>query len=488
VETKAIRCVIYARQSKTRDGSESIETQIEVCRTAAERFGFEIVAVLAEPPSTSGYKNRGKSREKFKTLLRGFVSGEWELVMAYKTDRLSRGGGPGWAPLLEAIERAQLDLDRSVATPSGFVSEFEIGIRATTDREESKKISERMSDIAERKAKQGKPQGGRRPFGYQKDMVTINEEEAAVLREIAGRVIAGKSYKSIAWWLNAEGVTTSGGKLWYPLTVRNTIIKPRYAGYREHDGQLYPATWKPIFDAETWEQLKTAVLLKTATNPNVPKARRYMLTGLAFCGGCGMPLNGMTKRDNPSRPLRRTYQCRVQGDAQKKHGCGGVTRNADALDHWVRESIFAHLKSTSLLELLGANEADAQIIRELITSRDLQRQRMNQLVDDYATGVLERPQFERAQSTAKAELTRIERLLTRHMSSNSVLNMLPSNSTPEEAWKGEDDEWRRALASGLIEKVIVRPGITKPFYDVDGKMARFDPSLVEIEWRDFTAG
>ena len=158
------------------DGSESIDNQIETCRIAAERMGVKVVSVLAEPPSTSGYKNRGKSRAKFKELLTGFTNGDWQMVMAYKTDRLSRGGGPGWAPLLEAIEKANLDLDRAVATPSGFIAEFEIGIRATMDREESKKHSERMADMTARKAIQGLPHsGGRRPFGYEEDRVRLRE-------------------------------------------------------------------------------------------------------------------------------------------------------------------------------------------------------------------------------------------------------------------------------------------------------------------------
>lgn len=485
MENQFVRCVIYARQSKTRDGSESIETQIEVCRLAAERLGFNVVATLAEPPSTSGYKNRGKSREKFKVLLAGFVAGDWDMVMAYKTDRLSRGGGPGWAPLLDAIEVAHLDLDRAVATPSGFVSEFEIGIRASMDREESKKLSERMADISARKAKQGKPQGGRRPFGYQADMVTIHQEEAAALQEVARRILTGHSYKTVAWWLNEQGITTTGGKLWYPITVRNMLMKPRYAGLRVHGGKEYPAIWKPILDAETWEQLKVLRLVQTETHPNVPKARRYLLTGVAYCGACGMPLNGMTKRDRATRPLRRTYQCRVQGDAQKQHGCGGVTRNADALEHWVRESVLAHLASASLLELLGASGSDAQVIRDLLASRQEQKERLNQFVDDYATGRLTGALFDRAKKTAEAELERVEKLLTRYTSSHTLFSMLPTDKPAKEAWRDESDDWRRTLVSGLIERVVVHPGNTKPFYDVDGVTMRFDPTLVTIEWRDF---
>lgn len=486
MENTAIRAVIYARQSKTRDGSESIETQLEACRTAADRFGFNVVATLAEPPSTSGYKNRGKSRAKFKQLLAGFSDGSWEMVIAYKTDRLSRGGGPGWAPLLEAIEKANLDLDRAVATPGGFVSEFEIGIRATMDREESKKLSDRMSDMSERKAKQGKPQGGRRPFGYQADMVSIDEDEAAVLREMAASVMSGHSYKHIAWDLNERGITTSGGKLWFPLTVRNTLLKPRYAGLRVHQGIEYPAVWEPIFDAETVEKLRMTMLMRKEAHADVPKARRYLLTGIAHCGGCGMPMNGMTKRDNPTRPLRRTYQCRVQGDSRRKHGCGGVTRNADALEHWVRESVLAHLASASLLELLGTSAEDMTLIRELWSDKQAQQARLNQLVDDYATGRLTPTQFDRAKRTAESELERVDKLLARHASSHAVLSMLPTDKSAPEAWSSESDDWKRSLVSGLIERVVVNPGITKPFYNADGKMMRFDPSLVQIEWRSFT--
>ncbi|MBN6191396.1 hypothetical protein JQN58_31480 [Aneurinibacillus sp. BA2021] len=164
-----------------------------------------------------------------------------------------------------------------------------------------------------------------------------------------------------------------------------------------------------------------------------------------------------------------------------------MTRNADALEHWVRESVFAHLESESLLEMLGATGDEADVIRGLIRDRDEQRARLDQFVDDYATGLLTRPQFERAKNAADAELSRISKLLTRHASSNAVLSMLPADKSIREAWSTEPEDWKRDLLFGLIERVVVSPGITKPFYDVDGVNARFDPTLVSIEWRDFNA-
>src|SRR5690349_5635576 len=132
------RAAIYARQSITREGSASREAQVESCREAAARLGLEVVSTLIEAPSTSGYRNRGRTRPKFLELLDLIRSGQVDCVIAYKTDRLSRGGGPGWAPLVEAFEAAGAHPDRAVATPDGWVSEFEIGIRSAMDREESK--------------------------------------------------------------------------------------------------------------------------------------------------------------------------------------------------------------------------------------------------------------------------------------------------------------------------------------------------------------
>ncbi len=129
--TNPVPTLLYIRQSLTREGSESIPTQIDVCTDAAPRLGAVIVDTLVERPSTSGYKDRGRSRPKFK-----------------------------------AFEKAGCDIGHAVLTPNGWLSEFELGIRATTDREESRKTSDRMRDVRAREARAGKPRVSGRPFGY----------------------------------------------------------------------------------------------------------------------------------------------------------------------------------------------------------------------------------------------------------------------------------------------------------------------------------
>lgn len=79
------RAGVYARQSITRDGSASLDVQIEACRGAAKRLKVDVVVELVEPPSTSGYQNRGRSRPKFGELLELIRAGEVDCVIAYKT-------------------------------------------------------------------------------------------------------------------------------------------------------------------------------------------------------------------------------------------------------------------------------------------------------------------------------------------------------------------------------------------------------------------
>lgn len=79
-----LRAAIYARQSITREGSASLDVQIEACRDTAKRLKIEVAAELVEAPSTSGYRNRGRSRPKFQKLLQLIRAGEVDCVVAYK--------------------------------------------------------------------------------------------------------------------------------------------------------------------------------------------------------------------------------------------------------------------------------------------------------------------------------------------------------------------------------------------------------------------
>jgi len=129
-----LRAAIYARQSITREGSPSLDVHIEACRDKAKRLKVEVAAELVEARSTSGYRTRGRSRPKFQKASRADPRRRGRLRGGVQDRAPLRGGGPGWAPLVDAVEAAGGDPDRTVAPTDGWVSEFEIGIRSAWTR------------------------------------------------------------------------------------------------------------------------------------------------------------------------------------------------------------------------------------------------------------------------------------------------------------------------------------------------------------------
>lgn len=439
--------VSYARQSLTRDGSESRESQVAVNQETADRFGVELVATLVEPESTSAYKNRGRSRPMFAELLELIAAGKAQVVVCYKSDRMSRGGGPGWAPLLEAAEAAGLDLDRFLLTPAGFMSEFEIGIRATMDREESRKTGDRIADVKYRQALQGKPTGGgRRPFGYRDSSYSgIVKAEAKLLREARDRVVGGEPLQAIAKDWNRRGLRTPGSSsLWSSQHLGRILRGPHLAGFRVVDGSYVQAAWEPIYTREDHE-----AVLAAKGELRLPQVKRHLLTGILTCGTCG---SRMQSKLHSKYGLR--YECRrraKQEDGASQTGC--VTISAVDVEYVVKEAVLRRLDSPAVRAEIAAASHGA-------TGRDLTKQitaakaRLDEATDDYYATPrrISRSQFLSASETLNAEIDELSARLSRQR----VAVRIPNTSKAiRAAYEGGDLEYQRSLITAAASHVVI---------------------------------
>ncbi|HEV2254872.1 MAG TPA: recombinase family protein [Streptosporangiaceae bacterium] len=331
------RIAIYARLSRDPSGL-SVNTSIQVaeCLEEVKRYaqdrGLRVkVVVIFEENDIGASEYSKKERPDFQGLIDLIRQNEIDVIFATEVDRLVRRPAEaeqlidlaGATDLREIHLASEENCDLSV--PSGV---YRLRQAVKLAERESRKTSERLRRKLADRARNGQPHGSRRCFGYKVGNMEIDETEASILREMGSKLLAGCSFKEIAYWANGQGYKTAEGKMWYAVTIRNSLRRARYAGIREHRGVRYPAMWPAVFDAVTWEQMQLKIKLNAAKFADRRKARRYLLTGLLYCGKCGCSLNGETKRDHPGRPLRPVYHCRVQGDTQRKRGCGGVTINA----------------------------------------------------------------------------------------------------------------------------------------------------------------
>jgi transcriptional regulator with XRE-family HTH domain len=102
-------------------------------------------------------------------------------------------------------------------------------------RMESQNIALRLRSRLAEKREAGEPHaGGNRPYGYCADFVTVDPDEAAVVCEAAGRLLAGETLREVTKDLNRRGLLSSTGKPWSPATLRRTLASPRLAGLRVH--------------------------------------------------------------------------------------------------------------------------------------------------------------------------------------------------------------------------------------------------------------
>jgi hypothetical protein len=157
------------------------------------------------------------------------------------------------------------------------------------------------------RAESGTGHGGKRPYGYEQGWMTLRETEAEVVRWMVERVIGGETLNGLVKQLNEQGTPTATGKQWHHTLVRQILTKPRIAGFRYHNGVTYQGAFPAIITVAEWELLQLAMArLRRAHFGGMQQGRKYLLTGLVYCGKCGQPMIGgahRSFREEQSRPL-----------------------------------------------------------------------------------------------------------------------------------------------------------------------------------------
>ncbi|TFD15490.1 recombinase family protein [Cryobacterium sp. TMT1-21] len=447
----------------------------------ASRRSWQIVESYTDN-NLSAYK-RAVVRPAFEKLLADLESGYLDGFVAYDIDRLWRQPSD-----LERVIRiyedkpslvfATVQGDIDLSTSQGrTMARIMVALANKSSADSSRRVSRKIKQQAE----SGEPHWSRRPYGYTLDK-TLDPIEAPVVRQMGEWFVQGFSYREIAWRLNEQGIRTRAGSLWDVGTIRQFMKAERFAAIRIHEGKMYDGTWPGIFTKEEWAAIQLEVIMRKDNYAGRPVAKKYMLTGLLKCS-CGGYLRGMTKRDAPGRPLRRTYQCPTSSETERRMDtCGGMCVDAGSLEHFIRESVLSRIETPELSDVVGTSSVDRERIAELRQESVEIKNRRDVLLDDYTDGTLNKDELKRTQERLSARKALIDTELDtlQRAQFNVSLN---EGETAREAWMDRPDGWRRALVDLLISEITISKSSRKPFYDVDGKRTRFDKDRVQIEWK-----
>ena len=470
-----MRAAIYTRLSKDHTGEGlGVERQLQDCRKLADARGWTVSHEICDN-SVSATKG---VRPGFTKLLALMQAHEVDAVVVWHVDRLCRRMTDLEAVIDTGVQVATVTGDMDLTTDTGRM----VGrILASVARAEVERKGARQQRANLQRAEQGLPHVTHRPFGYEADCMTIRPDEAEVLHLMAKLVLAGNSYQETAWQLNERGYRTSRCDKFFRLTVRKLIQCKRYAGIRTYQGVDYPAQWPAIWDDDTWQQLQLVVRLRKDSASGQAVGRKFLLTGLLWCGECGNMLTGVTEKHSRTRQVHRAYRCFRLGSTERQGGCGKIYRNADHLETYLRELVLYRLDSPALAKLLQGGVQSEPLLSQLLDFRQQQVNRIDSLVDDYSTALLTRQEFARGKAKAQAELERIEQEIGR-LTARSASIDIPLNETLAEAWQSHRQEWQRRLLDLVIERVVINQGNSNVMCDLGNKRVRFNKDLVSIAW------
>ena len=262
------------------------------------------------------------------------------------------------------------------------------------------------------------------PFGYKlelqdgKRVMVPEPEEAALVREIFQRFVAGEGMYPIARWMNSMGIRTHRGSLFEQRTVEYILHNPAYIGklrwtptgrarrnYANPDTIVTDAEHEPLIDPATWEDAQERIREVKEMWPY--KARptyelKDWLGGVVRCAACGTTLIF-------AKP--HYFKCNnyVRGRCRESQHI-----RVDLLHNALLGRLHDDLSSTRMLEyqiFTASGGGGEEELRHLELALDALERKLSRVRDSYAAGIdtLEEYQKYRADINAEKSLI-LERL------------------------------------------------------------------------------
>ena len=472
------RAAIYARVSvDPKHEKPTIDLQVKECRKKCVEKGFQLIEPIFVDRDLSAFK-AGVVRPEYEAMKKGVENGEFDVIVAYALDRLSRS-------LIELLKLIELlnehdvvlillsgDLAVDTSTSQGRLI---FTVLAALAEWGAARTGELVRDAEASSAAQGHfPSGGRRCYGYDAKG-NIIQNEAKHLRQAAEDVLAGLSLRQVTKRMN-DRCRTSLGNEWDQRSLKKCLMSPRLRAVRVHNGDFYPGTWKPIFSGP--EHLKIISGLNGAKSyRNSPDrvVNQHLLTGLAICGVCGQKLGyGRTKKKNGKIIPR--YSCQPAPGTGK---CGKISVSEERLDQYVVNAIrdigdwqveIAKPRQLSLADEIQALKTELADTDEVLN--DLMDYRFKVRPDR-----MTEPEFAERSEPLFERIDQLTADLNRH---ESQLDSIPVNRVglafrkgSQRRLKGSIEDQRKFLRQ-YLSSVIVNPA--------KDRGGRFDGTRIELMW------
>lgn len=345
-------------------------------------------------------------------------------------------------------------------------------------------------------------------YGYCKDeknrnQLIVDEEAAATVREIFKRKLDGYSAQAIAEYLNEQDILSpleykrfKGSKFscsfkrnetasWTAVAVFRILKNPVYTGTLVQGKRStpnykvkklfdvpkdrwisVPDSHEPIISIEAFDNVAAILMADTRTVPSQDCV--YPLSGLVFCGDCGM---SMIRKNNST--AENPYIYYVCSGNKNKEGCKSSHSIRDkALEQAVLTTLQEHIRAVLDIEdtlkriaelpytTREVKKADGRIQIKRQEVEKYQRYKLK-LHEDYADGILSREDYIAFGKRYDEKIKDAEDAML--LLEKEIENLVNGN-TGEQKWIAYFKQYRnisgltRKLAVALIDRIFVYEG------------------------------
>jgi site-specific DNA recombinase len=450
-----------------------VERQSQDNHVLADARGWNIIETFSDN-DRSAYRGRfgpdGRwisGRPEYDRCLQWLRDGRIKGLVAWHPDRIF-GHPRELEDLIDLIDKTGVQIatvqtgSYDLSTASGRLIARTIAAASRYEREI--KAARHKSQHLQL-AKAGKPAGGGiRPYGFELDQATIRPDEAEIIQEMARRLLAGESVRSVAADLNSRGVPTVTGAQWAQANIRQIVTAARVAGLRSHLGEVVgDAVWPAIIERASWE-----ALCRHFADParrTKRSARSYLLNGIALCGrdGCGAKLVS-----RPTELKKRAYAC-VKGPGFS--GCGKLRIMADPLERFVVAGLLHRLDGGGLDRALADQTDEAETAETTFGLIEVE-QRLEDLAAMYGAGEINRREWMKARSRLDAHRAELALALAGQRRTSALSHLAGPGGTHERWEQMSFDQQHAALREAVQVRIL--PAIVGRNY--------FDPDRVDPDW------
>lgn len=376
-----LKYCLYARKSSESDERQamSIDSQLSEMRALAIN---ECLNIVCEKQESHSAKDSGE-RPVYNEMLAGIAADEYNAILTWAPDRLSRNAGDLGA-IVDLMDQHRLLHIRTYSqTFTNSPNEkFLLMILCSQAKLENDNKSINVKRGIRTKCEMGWRPGVaplgyiNRSFGGTTDIIP-DPERAEIITEMFHKAAAGWSGRKLQIWLAEKAITTRNGKSVPLSSVLAMLINPFYYGefqYPEGPGaKWYKGAHKPLISKELFDEVQQ----RRGVNKGLWGSKSFAFRGLLKCGQCGADITAQEK-----------FKKLKSGDFNR-HVYYHCTRRIDphCPEKYINETdlcaLLQEFVETNHRKIRVSNKLLAKIERHYSTARTLlEHYRIEQKLDD----------------------------------------------------------------------------------------------------------